>query len=773
MELDTLRDANFKLLDDAVKDWSTLVKNLETLKKDAEDNLHKGANKAEWAGVNAKVSREFIGKTAGEFADAHTQADTIHKILSDTAGELKGYHRQLVEAIDGGRKKGLKVIGFEGGFTVTTDAPPEARSKMDQDNQADITALRDEIQKILNAASETDNSAKTVLQAIADQSKMGFSDASYKDRDTAVDAIKKADELAALAKKDPDDLSVKDFDALNAGLKKYAGDELFAERFATALGPKKTLEFWAGVADPQRGNWDLDRERREQFDDLQRSLGMTLANATQSDSLAMADWKRTMIDIGDKPLYGEHRGGPMGFQVMSNLMRTGDYDDRFLNSYGTKLMATERKLTGNGEHPNMAWGQGAGNPLLNRIGDDSGSDPLTGYLKGLSNSPDAATDFFNEPFISKDDPDNPFERDSDDENSYKGKVSLSNFQYLFEERDWPQESDSKGDDLHTGQNNLALALEAATTGHPAGEMPTADTPAHNAQQAKLMESLVASIADSPERLTDNGYMSDSIGQITSEYLPDLNRAMTDEERDPKSEDWKDVMKLYPVAGEEAKLAHTDVSKLLFALGRNPEAYAAVEVGQKEYMGKLFDYHLNPDLPADRRVSENYQLLAEQIAGRSGEVSGTLGLGAQDFIGTEASDKDKSFEHAIAQRKNWISGGVGTAVGVGTSFIATPWVGAAAGGGAGTLTSVVLEELFEDAEGKAKSDAQSTGGQYWQQGLERGKEITQLAARQAAEKHRTIDPGDAASIAGQASRQGYINARAILEGQAPGSITEFS
>uniref|UniRef100_UPI0011803E81 hypothetical protein n=1 Tax=Streptomyces sp. JHA26 TaxID=1917143 RepID=UPI0011803E81 len=64
MELDTLRDADFKLLDDAVKDWSTLVKNLETLKKDAEDNLHKGANKADWAGVNAKVSREFIGKTA-------------------------------------------------------------------------------------------------------------------------------------------------------------------------------------------------------------------------------------------------------------------------------------------------------------------------------------------------------------------------------------------------------------------------------------------------------------------------------------------------------------------------------------------------------------------------------------------------------------------------------------------------------------------------------------------------------------------------------------
>ena len=135
MQLDTLLHASFKLLDDAVTDWSTLVDRLEELKKDAEDGLHQAANKANWAGMNAQVSKEFIGKTAGEFADAHTQAKTIHSILSDTRGELKGYHRQLTEAIDRGRKKSLKVIGYEGGFTVTSDVPPEGRAKADSDNQ--------------------------------------------------------------------------------------------------------------------------------------------------------------------------------------------------------------------------------------------------------------------------------------------------------------------------------------------------------------------------------------------------------------------------------------------------------------------------------------------------------------------------------------------------------------------------------------------------------------------------------------------------------------
>ncbi|MFD7456560.1 MULTISPECIES: hypothetical protein [unclassified Streptomyces] len=771
MDLETLRDANFKLLDDAVTDWSTLVKHLETLKKDAEDELHQAANKADWAGVNAQVSKEFIGKTAGEFSDAHTQATTIHKILEDTRTELKGYHQELVDAIDGGRKNNLTVIGYEGGFTVTTNVPPEGRAQQDKDKQSEITALRDQLQKILDKATESDNSAKTVLQAIADQSKLGFSDASYKDRDSAAEAVKQADELAKLARKDPKDLSPEEFDRILNGLNKYGNDDLFAERFATTLGPQKTLEFWTGVNDPHRGNYELGQERLDKFDDLQRSLGTTLANATQSDSVAMTEWKRTMVDIGDKPIYGNNGGGPMGFQVMSNLMRTGDYDDQFLKDYGNKLMATERKLTGNGEHENRAWQHMGMDPWLNRIGEDSGSDPFTGYLKGLSNSPDAATDFFNQEFINKDDKDNPFERDTDG-NGKNGKVTLSNFQYLFEEREWPKETNLKGDDLRTGENNLALALEAATTGHPAGEMPTIDTPAHSADQAKLMESLVASIADDPERLTGRGFMTDSVGQITSEYLPDINRSMTDVERDPESDKWREVEKLYPVAGSEAKLDHASVSKLLFAVGQNPEGYAAVEVGQKAYMGKLMDYHLNPDLPEAQRLSEDEELVIRQIAGRSGEVSGTLALGAQEYIGKEASDKDKEYEHAVAQKKNIISGTVGTVVGVGTSFVATPWVGAAVGGAAGTVTSTVLESVFKDAEGHAMDQAQQTGGEYWQEGLTRNLTITEDAARTAADKYHTMDTGDAGITAREAARQGYINARAIVDGQAPGSIAAF-
>ncbi|MFI2353636.1 hypothetical protein ACH5AG_02915 [Streptomyces anulatus] len=766
MDLDALRFGNFATLDEAVSDWGLLVRNLAQLKKQAEDGLRKAANSADWAGLNAQVTKEFVGKTAGEFTDAHTQANTISKILTDTRDELRQHKKDVEEAISRGAKKNLTVVdNGGGGFTVTMNIHPDRAAKgtsVPEHDQSDVTALRDEVQGILKKATESDTSASKVLTAIANQSTMGFSDASYKDRDSAVEAVQAAEDLAKIAAKNPEDLTAADFDKINNGLDKYKNDPLFAERFATQLGPKKTLEFWQGINDPAV-NPHVGRERLDKLDDLQRNLGLTLAAATQSDSADMTSWKGNMIKLGEQPI-GRDGGGPMGFQVMSNLMRTGDYDDQFLKSYGNKLMETERKLTGNGEHENMAWQHRGPDPWLNRIGEDSGDDPLTGYLKGLSNSPDAATDFFNQEYVSKED--SPFERDTDG-NGKNGKIPLSNFQYLFEEREWPQETNFKGDDDNTGRNTLALALEAATTGHPAGELPTVDTPAHNEGQTKLFESIVASVADDNERLTKHNYMTDSIGQITSEYLPDINRAMTndsDEETD----------NLFPVAGSSATLNHRDVNALLLTVGQNPEGYAAVEVANKQYMANLMDYHLNPDLPADKVYSKDLQFTVEQIAQGSGEVSGTLAIGRQEAVAGEAEEKDKKYEQSVGQWKNAVSGGIGTGIGVGTSFIASPVGGAVAGGAASTASSMILESLFKDAEGKAKDDAGPVMGELWESGVEKNSEYTEQAVEAAAKAHGRDDLMDNSidEKARRATQDGFLAAGTSTEQMNPHLKTDI-
>ncbi|MER5304796.1 DUF6571 family protein [Streptomyces lasiicapitis] len=750
MDLDALRFAKFAALDDAVDDWSTLADSLEGLKRDADKGLRGAASRASWAGVNATVSKEFIGKTAGEFQDAHTQAKSIHRILLDTRDELKRYHRRLNDAIEGGLKKNLTVTPTgDGGFTVRMNVHPDRAGKgadLPDHGEGDVTALRDEIQRILDDATESDTSASKVLKAIADQSTHGFSEAKYKDRDSAAAAMERADELSRLAKKDPQDLSLREFDMLYGGLKKYANDPLFAERFATKLGAKGTLEFWAGVNEPGVIP-DLNDRRHYKFDDLQKYLSLTLASATQSGSAGMVDWTRQMVDQGGQPVRTSN-GVPFGFQVMSNLMRWGNYDDSFLNSYGSALMETEKRLTDNGERG--AWQSTPSSPYLNRTGSDTGSDPMTGFLKGLSNSPGAATAFLNDTFTSKGDGE---------------KSDVSNFQYLFEKRDWPDEENADGESSNTGRNNLALALEAGTTGHPAGELPTADTPPHTAEQARLMESVVSSVSQDNTLLTKHPYMADSFGQMGSEYLHDMNRAMTNDSDG-------DTDRLFPIVGEPADFQHRDVTRFLFTVGQHPEGYAAVEVGQKSYMGQLMAHHLDPSLPADQRYAQDPQFVVENVANGSGEVAGTLAQGRAEAVAGEAAEKDKAYEESVARWKDGISGGVGTGIGVGTSYIASPVGGAVVGGVAETVTSAVLEDLFKNAEGKAKGEAGLIMGEQWDSGMEENNTYTKRAAELAAEKHRRDDLPDAGEWARTAAERAFKLSESSVNGMAPDLKTDI-
>ncbi|SFY51804.1 hypothetical protein [Streptomyces sp. F-1] len=746
MKFEDLYQADFKLLDDAVSDWGLLVRNLTDLQKQARDGLHDKAVKADWHGVNAGVSKEFIGKTAGEFDDATKEATSIHNILQDTRDELKSYKQQLHQAVEDGRKKNLTVIpSGDGGFIVTMVVHPDRAAhgtSVPEHSVADEDDLRDRVQRILNNAAKSDSTASQVLTALVDESKYGFSGVVYKNRDQAEKAVQEADELAKLAKKDPRQLTAKDFDAINNGLKQYHDDPLFAEEFAERLGAKGTEDFWLGLNDSREGG-HLGYERGYKFAELQKNLSLTLATASQSDSAGMTQWKQQVIDTGGRAV--GTNGNVLGFQVMSNLMRDGDFDDKFMTDYGHALMKTERFYTDDGK--NVAW-QASICPQLNYEGSDGGWDPLNGYLKGLSNNPAAATNFFNDDFIAQDS---------------HHKSAVSNFDYLFKQRHWPMDSiDPHGVHSTVGQNFLAQALEAATTGHPAGEMPTIDTPAHTPAQTSLFEDIVSATADKPELLTKRGYMSDSFGQIAAEYLPDINRANTNLPH-------KDL--LFPIDGTAAHIAGPDANKFLFAVGQNPEGYAAVEVGQKAYMSNLLQYHLDPDLPADHRFTGDQKLLVGTIAERSGEVSGILRQGRMEAIGSAAKEHDDSFNHAVAQYQNLISGGIGTAVGVGTSFIGSPVAGGIVGGAAGTATGSALQWLFQDVQGDSADHAHDAEGQVWQKGWQVNGDYAQHATELAVKRYHLNS--DLVIVAGNSAQQGYYNARNRLDGEAPGMTADIA
>ncbi|MCQ1581185.1 hypothetical protein [Streptomyces parvus] len=396
MDLETLRHGNFSQLNEAVTAWKGVVDKLKVLEADARDDLKAKADKASWAGVNATVSREFITKTVGEFSDAHTQATTIHNILKDTRDELVEYKGELDQALERGRKKNITVVPTgNGGFTVTMLIHPDRAAKgteVADHSQQDVDHLRDDVQRILNRATESDASAAKVLKAIADQADLGFSGAQYKDRDSAADALKKAEEAAKAIKEKGDEMSPAEFQKLNATLGAYKNDPLFQERFATTLGAKGTLDFWADLTDVSTSN-DLARTQLNQLGDFQKNLSLTLAGATQSDSPGMRAWENDMVkSAGER--YQTRGSQVWGYQLMSNLMRVGDYDDQFLNKYGNSLVETEKKM----KVPGNYWSGGVGGPNMPKMNfmsnEDFGRDPMTGFMTALSNSPDASTAFF-------------------------------------------------------------------------------------------------------------------------------------------------------------------------------------------------------------------------------------------------------------------------------------------------------------------------------------------------------------------------------------------
>ncbi|MFJ7127402.1 hypothetical protein [Streptomyces sp. NPDC098101] len=506
MDIETLRQGSFGQLGQAITAWKGVVDKLKKLETDARDDLKAKADKADWAGVNATVSREFIGKTAGEFSDAHTQAKSIHDILKDTHDELVSYKQQLDQALERGRKKNLTVTSTGGGgFTVTMIIHPDRAAKgheVPDHSPQDAEHLRDDIQVILDRATESDTTAATVLRALVDQAEVGFSGAKYGDRDSAIDALRKAEEAAKILKEKGDEMSPEEFQKLNGLLASYRNDPLFQEKFATQVGPKAMLDFWADLSSPDSTK-DLTQTQLNQLGDFQKNLGFVLGGATQSDSPAMRQWENDMVKLGSERFH-TRTGDAYGFQIMSNLMRTGDYDDRFLTKYGDALVAQEKKM----KIPDRFYLM---EPTLkmNFIGDaEFGRDPMAGFMTALSNSPDAATDFFNT------------------------KEPQDNAQWVLKDR--PSFDDSPLDD---GPNETleatGKAMFAAVSGVTDPKAPDAEFPPHTPEHREAMKRTLGIMAstgnDFPPELRDD--MALALGNHGDQVHKAMSNPLVEQELD--------------------------------------------------------------------------------------------------------------------------------------------------------------------------------------------------------------------------------------------------
>ncbi|MEU2405126.1 DUF6571 family protein [Streptomyces rubiginosohelvolus] len=715
MDLDALRFGNFSQLGEAITDWEQMAKKLATLKSEAKDNLGGKSAKARWAGENATVTRSFVDKTAAEFADAHTQARTVARILGDTRDELVAFRNELTEVISQGAKKNLTVRDTgDGSFTVTMNIHPDRAAKgttLPEHSQSDVDGLRDRVQAILQKATRSDTSASEALRLIVDRAEHGFSGADYADRDSAAKAIAEAEALAKILKKDPTDVTTTELNTINTTLAKYGKDPLFAERLATSTTPDGLLKFYAGIADPYQG-YGADAKRLEQAKLLQKNLGVALGTATLSDSAAMRTWEQKMVKLGPEELGTDHANNPRGFAVMSNLMRFGDYDDQFLNDYGEKLVAYDKERNVKNMSP---WINNWNNGDLNFYSkNDRGRDPMTGFLEALGHNPGAATDFFAQP-------------DGAGAGVDKEAELNENLKYLTKDRIWLSDAYIMGGDdkVIAGHDSLGHALEAATTGYVYDADPmTAKDPMipgnrdmRTAETAGVMEQVVFLYGseDGPKMLHEQSQLADSLGKMGAAYIDDIDYSMSG-----VGDRAKDDGLFPPKYQGRADFGEQGAINFLSVIGQNETSHGAVSAAQHLYTLSMLDAH--------PPTSETNMNKAHDALTTGGEVRGILDHSrvqqAEETYKGEAEEQNKS----LGRSGDWVKLGAGAVVGGGIAAIPLPGSTAAAlvvaplaadtiGNAVNTFIGHEIDKGIDKAEDDPTEKAQVTSQQFYSQGIQ--------------------------------------------------------
>jgi hypothetical protein len=687
-----LLNARLGSMQDAVDDWSETVKRLSTLQERAENGLQRKAEKADWKGENAGVTLPFVKKTSKEFGDAAKEADGIRNILRDALTEFKAAKKQLKNVIDDAPAKGIRI---DSNGVVSYLIHPDRRSK-DYDGpepkEADFDKVRADIKAALGKANDADDVASRALRMLVGKDENNFSGTDY----SSLKAAEKAQEVADA--KEFVDISRKGADAspselahANQLLKDHTGDKLFAEKVATGMGGKGTLNFWAAVVDSHQGN--LPKKELATLKDLQKNLSITLAEASHSKSPEMRQWQKDVIELGDQQFITDptkETTGPFGFQITSSLMRQGDFDTKFLNDYGDKLIDYEK----NTDAPQLWSHGGQYYDALNfdAAKNDDGKDPMTGFLEALGHNPHASTQFF---------------YDKEHFNYLTG-VETKNGP---EPRVWPQDSaefvpspdQTKG---LPGFDSLGHALEAATTGHNYEDGPSAATSVHSKEQAEIMNRLVTNMSKHPDLMRDG--MADSLGKISAEYMPDIHRAI-----DPHK---GHIDALFPNTGADANLHEQDVTRFLHAVGQDPDGYAAVNLGQHQYTASLLDYHTKHPDTYINQLSPNHQEAMTQtiqsIAGDAGEIEGVIGSGRDYALEHELVENDGVYNKALGKAGTWAGSLVGIGIGIGTSAISGPG-GAIASGLTGTASSEIISGIVEGANRDSLDGQIYRDGHHWE------------------------------------------------------------
>ncbi|MEV6381512.1 DUF6571 family protein [Streptomyces sp. NPDC051773] len=659
-----LLDADFSELSQAVNKWSKLPEKFEKVGKQYWTTVEQGIWGSDWTGAAADAAREKMDRVEKQIDAAAAEASDVHRLLDSAYEVFIEAQRQLKKikhSVEEDKYLSIKPDGVVW-FDPPKDTPSDQVAFINKGYQETIQFYRTAIQNQVSAAQEADETLHWALSQDRNGRGKGFEANAFNSLKDAQKAREQADkdrkaltELAGLQRP----YTLDEIKKIQGYLKKHEGDPFFAEKFATGLGAKGTLEFWTRIADRTQYGDDMTKESAK----IQHSLGYTLGLASQSGSGAMERWEKDMIKLGGTRLdmtdtqIGMVTKGPYGFQVMSSLMRYGRYDDGFLNDYGTELLKFEKSHKD--LPPKELWQPDGYETFLNfGKGTDHGMDPVAGYMEALGHNPEAAKAFF---ATDKWRGEGDWEKNLDPD-----------LKYVLQDRKWPDVPNNQHSEDY---DELGHAIEAATLGIPY-DQPELGLNRDN-ETANVAEQVIKMIGQDNKFIEDRPGIGDSIAKMGAGYIDDLNWSASNFGNSATDQDLRNSAFGHHGEGH-ISLTHGSATTFLSIVAANEEGHGILSGAQQQYAVNALGAHPNPDAEAERILKTNSLMQGMLDQSRVGEIHGHYG------------EKTEEAERKLAEAAAWKEFWVGSTVGLGAAAVALPFGGAAVG--AAAVAAFVVPEI---------------------------------------------------------------------------------
>ncbi|WP_030122385.1 DUF6571 family protein [[Kitasatospora] papulosa] len=712
-------DAPVGKLKAAADDWSEMAGKLEKLADDAADGMKVKADKANWEGLNAGVTKAFVGKTAKEFADAAAEAKGVKAILEEGHTAIKKAKDDLVNIRDHeGPAAGIRVDGRGKVFArhPVEDLPPQQKAHdpdypaLVQQQKENVASWQKKIDLIVDNCNDTDVSFKNSLEAnVTDRKDFNAPKYTKMDQEEAARA-------AGLAAKGRD-ITHTELQQLNELLKDNAKSPEFSKNFYEKLGPEKSLAFFGQLSTDTYEYGKVDKERLKDVQELQKNLGLNLATASHDKDFS-EKWGPELRKMGTEriPLAKHDYNGPYGYQLLGGIMRYGNYDKSFLNPIAEHVAQLHQK------DPYMfADNKVVNSPFKNPFNpsgvNGAGYDPATAMLEALGNSPDAAKHFFNDPPTAYNE-DGTVDKGATADLGKNGETPIDNYLDFFGNEKWesfPDVNSLDEDELKNSLNQmpdaLGHALESATLGYPAGH-PDASV-VRDADNAAVMQQVMEKYGADAGLLKEQEAMSDSLGTMGAGYIDDINWALDKGDPDsvfaPKDSDGR-------IDFQDDEEGRSVTRGFLSALGQHPDAYATVSAAEEVYTRSVLENQVDSDGVIDKGS-------ARSAVHVGAEVQGMLDQSRADQVQADNMKSHEDYEKAVAKRSGWVEFGAAAGIAAGVAFLpATAAVGTAAvliplatdtaSGGAEQLIGQFIGDMSDNSVDANKEKAEELTREEW-------------------------------------------------------------